>query len=130
VADIIAQHHGLTTVTYFYHQALSGERPEDVSEDQFRYPGPLPATKESALVMLADGVHAAAKSIAAPTPQRVQQMVKEIVRERVVGGQLEQCDLTFKEVAVAEAVMSRVLTASLCRTRIPYPEPVEGGVGK
>ncbi len=129
VVDVIEQHHGSTTVSYFYHQALSGSRPEDVSEDQFRYPGPLPGTKEAALVMLADGVHAAAKSIASPTPQRVQQMVKEIVRERVVGGQLERCDLTFREVTIAEDVMNRVLTASLCRTRIAYPEPAEGGVG-
>jgi putative nucleotidyltransferase with HDIG domain len=130
VVDIIEQHHGSTTVSYFYQQALSGSRPEDVSEDQFRYPGPLPGTKEAALVMLADGVHAAAKSIASPTPQRVQQMVKELVRERVLGRrQLERCDLTFGEVTIAEEVMNRVLTASLCRTRIAYPEPVERGVG-
>lgn len=130
VVDIVAEHHGTMTTSYFYQQALSGSRPEDVSEDQFRYPGPLPGTKEAALVMLADGVHAAAKSIASPTPQRVQQMVKEVIRERVVGrGQLERCDLTFREVATAEAVMNRVLTAALCRTRIPYPEPAEGGVG-
>ncbi len=129
VIDIIAQHHGSTTLSYFYHQALSGSRPENVSEDQFRYPGPLPSSKEAALVMLADGAHAAAKSIAVPTPPRVQQMLKENMRQRVVGGQLERCDLTFREVAAAEEVMGRVLTASLCRTRIAYPEPAEGGVG-
>ncbi|HUU54900.1 MAG TPA: HDIG domain-containing protein [Armatimonadota bacterium] len=129
VVNIIAEHHGATTMSYFYHQALSGARPEDVSEDQFRYPGPLPSTKEAALVMLADAVHAAAKSIEDPTPQRVQQMVREIARERVVGGQMEHCDLTFREVSTAEAVMNRVLTAELCRNRIAYPERVEGGVG-
>ncbi len=129
VVDIIAQHHGSTTLSYFYHQALSGSRPENVSEDQFRYPGPLPGSKEAALVMLADGAHAAAKSITVPTPPRVQQMVKENMRQRVMGGQLERCDLTFREVAAAEEVMARVLTASLCRTRIPYPEPAERGVG-
>ncbi|MCJ7752803.1 MAG: HD domain-containing protein, partial [Armatimonadetes bacterium] len=129
VVNIIAEHHGATMMSYFYHQALSGSRPEDVSEDQFRYPGPLPSTKEAALVMLADGVHAAAKSIEEPTPQRVQQMVREIIRERVMGGQMENCDLTFREVSVAEAVMNRVLTAQLCRNRIAYPEQVEGGVG-
>ena len=129
VVNIIAEHHGATMMSYFYHQALSGSRPEDVSEDQFRYPGPLPGTKEAALVMLADGVHAAAKSIEEPTPQRVQQMVREIIRERVVGGQMENCDLTFRQVSTAEAVMSRVLTAQLCRNRIAYPARVEGGVG-
>ncbi len=129
VVNIIAEHHGATTMSYFYHQALSGARPEGVSEEQFRYPGPLPSTKEGALVMLADGVHAAAKSIQDPTPQRVRQMVREIIRERVVGGQLEHCELTFREVSTAEEVLNRSLTAQLCRSRIPYPEQVEGGVG-
>jgi len=129
VVDIIAEHHGSTMVSYFYQQALASGRPKSVSEDQFRYPGPTPGSKESALVMLADAVHAAAKSIPEPTPQRVQQMVREIFRERVVGGQLQRCDLTFGQLAIAEDAMGRVLTASLCRNRIAYPEPVEGGVG-
>ncbi|MFB3880043.1 MAG: HD family phosphohydrolase [Armatimonadota bacterium] len=129
VISIIAEHHGETTMTYFYHQALAGSRPEEVSEEQFRYPGPLPSTKEAAIVMLADGVHAATKSIAEPTPQRIQQMVREIFRERVVGRQLERCDLTFRQIASAETVMGRVLTLALCRDRIAYPEPLEDRVG-
>ena len=127
VVSIVGEHHGATTMSYFYHQALTGSRPEDVSEQQFRYPGPLPSSKEAALVMLADGVHAAAKSISEPTAQRVQQMVREMVRERVMGGQLAQCELTFREITTAEAVMAKVLTASLCRDRIAYPEPVQTG---
>ena len=128
VVNIIAEHHGETTMTYFYHQALTGSRPEEVSEEQFRYPGPLPSTKAAAIVMLADGVHAATKSIPEPTPQRIQQMVREIFRERVVGRQLEQCDLTFRQIAAAESVMGRVLTLALCRDRIAYPEPLEDRV--
>lgn len=127
VVDIIAEHHGTTVMSYFYQRALSTERPESVSEDQYRYPGPLPSTAESALVMLADSVQAAAKSLPEPTPQRVQQMVREIFRDRVVTGQLERCDLTFRQITVAEAVMSRVLTASLCRNRVEYPEAVAAG---
>ena len=129
VIDIIAEHHGETTMTYFYHQALTGARPEEVSEEQFRYPGPLPSTREAAIAMLADGVHAASKAVSEPTPQRVQQIVREIFRERVVGRQLEQCDLTFRQIAAAESVMARVLTAALCQDRIAYPEPVEDKVG-
>ncbi len=129
VVDIIAQHHGTTLVSYFYHRALTGERPESVSEEHFRYPGPLPQTKEAALVMLADSVQAAVKSIADPTPQRVQQMVRDVVRERVVGGQLAECDLTFRDVAAVESTMSRILTALLCHGRIEYPEPVTAGTG-
>jgi len=124
VVDIIAQHHGTTLVSYFYHRALTGARPESVSEDQFRYPGPFPDSKEAALVMLADSVQAAAKSVAEPTPQRVQQMVREIIRDRMVDGQLEKCDLTFRDLAAVEATMSRILTATLIRNRVEYPEPV------
>lgn len=124
LVDTIGQHHGTTLVSYFYQRALSGERPESVSEDQFRYPGPLPRTKEAALVMLADSVQAAVKSIAEPTPQRVQQMVREIIRDRAVDGQLKECDLTFRDIAAVEATMARMLTASLFHTRIEYPEPL------
>jgi len=127
VVSIIAEHHGETTMTYFYHQALASARPEEVSEQQFRYPGPLPSTREAAIVMLADGVHAASKALSEPTPQRVQQITREIFRERVVARQLEQCDLTFRQIAAAEAVMGRVLAAALCRDRIAYPEPASFG---
>jgi putative nucleotidyltransferase with HDIG domain len=129
VVDIIAQHHGTTLVSYFYHRALSGERPESVSEEQFRYPGPLPRSREAALVMLADSVQAAVQSIAEPTPQRVQQMVRDIVRERVVEGQLAECDLSFRDVMAVESVMSRILTALLCHRRVEYPEPTPAGTG-
>lgn len=129
VVDIVHQHHGTTLVSFFYQRALNGERPESVSEDQFRYPGPLPTTKEAALVMLADAVQAAAKSLPEPTPQRVQQMVRDIVRSRVVDGQLKECDLTFRDIAAVEVTMTRVLTASLCHTRIEYPEPAAARPG-
>jgi putative nucleotidyltransferase with HDIG domain len=122
IRDIIAQHHGTTLVRYFYQLALSGERPESVTEDQFRYPGPLPDTKESALVMLADGVQAAVRAIETPTPHQVEQRVREIIRDRAVYGQLDRCNLTFRDLAVVEATMSRVLTAALIRNRIEYPD--------
>jgi hypothetical protein len=129
VVEIIAQHHGTTLVSYFYHRALTGERPESVTEEHFRYPGPLPQTKEAALVMLADSVQAAVKSIAEPTPQRVQQMVRDVIRERVVDGQLAECDLSFRDMVAVESVMSRQLTALLCHGRIEYPEPTPVGTG-
>ncbi len=128
VVKIIAQHHGTSLVSYFYQQALSGEQSEAVSEDQYRYPGPLPEAKEAALVMLADSVQAATKSIAEPTPQRVQQMVADIIQDRVVDGQLQACDLTFRDIAEVEVVMGQILTASLCRSRIEYPEPASAGM--
>jgi len=127
IVEIVAQHHGASLASFFYQQALNSERPESVSEEQFRYPGPLPRTKEAALVMLADAVQAAAKSIAEPTPHRVRQMVRDIVRDRLVDGQLKECDLTFRDFEAAEAAMARVLTGSLCHTRVEYPEPVSAG---
>jgi len=129
VIEIIEQHHGRALVSYFYQRALSGQRPESVSEDHFRYPGPLPRSKEAGLVMLADSVQAAAKSIAEPTPQRVQQMVREIFRDRMVDGQLADCELTFGDLAAVEATMARILAAVLCHTRIEYPEPASMGTG-
>jgi hypothetical protein len=111
------------TMSYFYQQALSGDRPEGVTEEQFRYPGPLPNSREAAIVMLADGVHAATKSISEPTPQRIQQIVREIFRERLVSRQLEQCDLTFQQLTIIEKIMAQALTVALCRDRIAYPEP-------
>jgi hypothetical protein len=78
--------------------------------------------------MLADSVQAATKSIAEPTPQRVEQMVADIIRDRVVDGQLQACDLTFRDIAEVEVVMGQILTASLCRTRIEYPEPASAGM--
>jgi putative nucleotidyltransferase with HDIG domain len=125
--EIISQHHGTTLVSYFYRQALGGDHPEAVSEEQYRYLGPLPESKEAVLVMLADAVQAAAKSIPEPTPQRVEQMVRELVRDRVVDGQLQGCDLTFRDIAVVEATMARVLAAVVCRNRIEYPEPIAAG---
>jgi putative nucleotidyltransferase with HDIG domain len=122
VMDIIEQHHGTSLVSFFYHQALTGERPESVTEDQFRYTGPLPRSKEAALVMLADSVQAAVKSIAEPTPKRVEQMVRDVINDRVVDGQLEECDLTFRDIGAVEATMARILTAALCHRRIEYPE--------
>jgi putative nucleotidyltransferase with HDIG domain len=129
VIDIVAQHHGTTLVTYFYHRALTGERPESVSEEQFRYPGPLPRRKEAALVMLADTVQAATKALPEPTPQRVQQLVTDIIRERVVDGQLAESDLTFRDLSVVESTMSRLLTALVCHARVEYPELTAAGSG-
>jgi hypothetical protein len=130
IVDIVSQHHGTTLVSFFYQQALTGERPEGVTEDQFRYPGPLPQSKEAALVMLADSVQAAAKALPDPTPQRVQQLVRDLIRDRVVDGQLGECELTFRDVAAVEATMARMLSGLLCHSRIEYPEPVAAGPGK
>jgi membrane-associated HD superfamily phosphohydrolase len=116
-------------VSFFYHRALAGERPESVSEDQFRYGGPSPRGKEAALVMLADSVQAAVKSLSDPSPQRVQQMVRDVIRERVVDGQLAECDLTFRDLTAAEISMSRLLTALVCHGRIEYPETAAANSG-
>ncbi|MBI5865623.1 MAG: HDIG domain-containing protein [Planctomycetes bacterium] len=122
----IAEHHGTTLVEYFYHAASRQRKPDDreISDTEYRYPGPKPQSRETAIVMLADGVEGAVRAMSEPTPSRIEDVVREIVRKRLLDGQLDECDLTFKELAVVE----RSLVKSLCgiyHSRIVYPESDE-----
>ena len=97
VRDIISQHHGTTLVAYFYHKAKNGDQGENVREEDFRYPGPKPATKEAAVVMLADSVEAAVRSAAEKTEDKIETIVRNIIKDKLDDGQLDLCDLTLKE---------------------------------
>ncbi len=74
----------------------NSERPEDVNEEDFRYQGPIPKSKEAAIIMLADGVEAAVRSINEPTKGKIEEMVNKIIKARLDEGQLDDCDLTLK----------------------------------
>ncbi|MCG3128116.1 MAG: hypothetical protein CHACPFDD_02992 [Phycisphaerae bacterium] len=122
----IAEHHGTTLVEYFYHAAHRRRRPDDpeIADTQFRYPGPKPQTRETAIVMLCDGVEGAVRAMADPTPARIETLVDQIVRKRLVDGQLDSCDMTFREM---ESIQQS-LVKSLCgiyHGRITYPAPQE-----
>lgn len=122
----IESHHGTTLVEYFYHaartQAKQGEKGErgDVAEFEFRYPGPKPATKEAAILMLSDAVESATRAMAEPTPGRIESLVRDMARKRLMDGQFNQCDLTFRELALIEdAIISRL--CAVHHGRISYP---------
>ncbi|NLC76774.1 MAG: HDIG domain-containing protein [Clostridia bacterium] len=126
VKDIIAQHHGTTLVSFFYNKAVNlakSGRDDPVSEDDFRYEGPKPQSKEAAIVMLADSVEAAVRSVQKSNPGRVEGTVRKVIREKLEDGQLEECDLTFKELDIIAQAFVRVLSGFF-HSRIEYPENV------
>jgi putative nucleotidyltransferase with HDIG domain len=136
IIDVIQQHHGTSLVYYFYQRALQQQedaraggkimniREEDipeVQEESFRYPGPKPQTKESAIVSLADIVESASRSLEKPTPQKIEQLVNELIEERIADGQLDECDLTLGELRVI-AERFRFTLMTMLHTRIAYPK--------
>ncbi len=121
IIDIIEQHHGSSMVSYFYHKALESERAETVTEEEFRYEGPKPRTKEAALVLLADSVEAAVRSLQNRTPGRVEGLVRKIIKDKLNDGQLDECDLTLKDLDVIAVAFVRVLSG-IFHSRIEYPD--------
>jgi cyclic-di-AMP phosphodiesterase PgpH len=136
IIDVIQQHHGTSLVYYFYQRAIQQQedaraggkimniREEDipeVQEESFRYTGPKPQTKESAIVSLADIVESASRSLEKPTPQKVEQLVDELIEERIADGQLDECDLTLGELRVI-AKRFRFTLMTMLHTRIAYPK--------
>jgi putative nucleotidyltransferase with HDIG domain len=119
VADFIPQHHGTNLITYFYHRAL--QQGDAVSEQAFRYEGPRPQRKETAIVMLADAAEGAARALPRPVPDRIEQTVRRIIREKLDDGQLDECDLTFRDLDVIARTFTRLL-ATMFHPRIEYPE--------
>ena len=124
IIDIIQQHHGTSLITYFYNKAKNS-RTEDKPEiniDDYRYPGPKPQTREAGLVMLADAVEAASRTLGEPTPARIQGMVQKIVNNIFSDGQLDECELTLKDLHLIAKSYNKILTGIFHR-RITYPEP-------
>lgn len=123
--EIIEQHHGTDLVRYFYNKASENlsEEKETLVEEDFRYEGPKPQTKEAALVMLADSVEAAVKSMPKLTPAKLEALVQKIIRERLDDGQFDECNLTLKELTIVKNSFIKILGGSL-HTRVEYPEKV------
>lgn len=129
IIDFIEQHHGTTLIKYFYHKALESEEEEKIAESAFRYLGPKPQTKETAIVMLADTVEAAVRALKNPTPGQIEGLVREIIKEKLMDGQLDECDLTLKDLDIIANAFLRVLSGAL-HSRIEYPDIKENGRGK
>jgi hypothetical protein len=131
IRDIIRQHHGNSIISFFYQKARNTQDPgyETVSDKDFRYPGPKPQTKEAALVMLADAVEAASKTLVEPSLPRIQGMVQKIINGIFIDGQLDECELTLKNLHAIANCFNRVLAGGVFHQRVEYPAPKidEGG---
>ncbi len=121
ITDIIQQHHGTALMTYFYEKAKESERdPALVHDEDYRYPGPKPQSKAAAIVMLADAVEAASRVLENPTPQRVSALVEKIVNRFFADGQLNECDLTLRDLTEITKSFNKLLSG-IYHHRIDYP---------
>ncbi|HJQ81629.1 MAG TPA: HDIG domain-containing protein [Lacipirellulaceae bacterium] len=125
IIDFIQQHHGTTLVEYFYRQASESRKTDpngsDVDESSFRYPGPKPQTKEAGILMLADAVESASRVLVEPTPARIESLVEDISRKRLLDGQFDECGLTLEEVRKINDSLVKSLTA-VYHGRVKYPD--------
>jgi len=132
VIDIIQQHHGSSLMAYFYHQAkekeANDEKGIDFEKSEFSYPGPKPQSKEAAIVMLADSAEAASRTLIKPTPTRIERLVKKIIDDKFINGELDECNLTLKDLTKIAQSFTRILT-TLFHARVEYPQKEQGRAG-
>ena len=120
--DFIQQHHGSSLVYYFYRRALEGkEEDQEITEEGFRYPGPKPTTKETAIVLLADSVEAATRTLKDPSPDKIKEMVHKVINNKFIDGQLDECELTLKDIEKISNVFTKIL-GGIYHSRLHYPQ--------
>jgi len=125
IIDFIPQHHGTSLIYYFYQKSLAdAENGEKIDEENFRYPGPKPQTRETAITLLADSVEAATRSLDEPNMSKIEQTVKKVVNNKFIDGQLDDCNLTLKEINKISSTFIRILGA-MYHSRVKYPEKAE-----
>jgi len=140
IADFIPQHQGTKLISYFYNKAveLNPNKDVPVDEKKYRYPGPRPQTREAGIILLADGVEAAVRSIPEKTPQKIEAMVQKIINKNFSEAQLDECEMTLKNLHVIADTFTRVLIG-IYHQRIEYPDledkkatvtPIKGLLGK
>ncbi len=120
--DIIPQHHGTKLITYFYEKAKMNHDPElgELNEDEYRYPGPKPQTKEAGIIMIADAVEAASRTLDDPSPARLKGLIRRIIDYIFLDGQLNECDLTLRDLEKIAQSFQRVLMG-IHHQRVSYP---------
>jgi len=123
IIDIIQQHHGTSILSFFYHKAKEAGLGDTCHEADFRYDYSKPRTKEAAIVMLADNIEAGVRSMQKPTPNKIEAFVRKVIKDKLEDGQLEECDLTFKELDIIVESFVKVLSG-IFHSRIEYPESV------
>lgn len=122
IIDIAEQHHGTTLLKYFYYKAKQSTA--EVTEEDYRYPGPKAQTKESAVIGIADSVEAAVRSMTHPKPEQIEQLVKSIIADRLQDGQLNECDLTLRELETVSETLCETVKG-IFHSRIEYPEIIK-----
>lgn len=123
IIDIIRQHHGSSIIKFFYDKARMLSGPKPVDEERYRYPGPKPKTKEAGVIMLADAIEAASRALREPTASRIKGLVHKMINQYIAEGQLDECDLTMKDLDKIAACFTRIL-CGIYHQRIDYPESV------
>lgn len=126
LTDFISQHHGNSLVFYFYRRALENlQEDQEIEEEGFRYPGPKPNTKETAIVLLADSVEAATRALKEPSPERIKEVVHKVINNKFIDGQLDECDLTLRDLEKIANTFIHIL-AGIYHSRVDYAkEPSE-----
>jgi len=126
IIDFIPQHHGTSLMHYFYCKALEDAEDEtSITEENYRYPGPKPQSRETAIVLLADSVEAATRSLDDTNPVKIEEVVRKIINNKFIDGQLDECNLTLKEIELIAQTLTRVLSA-MYHGRVKYPEKKNG----
>jgi membrane-associated HD superfamily phosphohydrolase len=122
IVDFIPGHHGTGLIYYFYRRALEEvEDQELLKEERFRYPGPKPHGRETAVALLADSVEAATRALKQKTPTRIEEVVHRIINNKFIDGQLDDCDLTLRDLSrIAEAFLREL--AGIYHSRVEYPK--------
>lgn len=123
IQDAIREHHGTTLMAFFYDKASQAAPEGSVPEGEFRYPGPKPRTKVNGIIMLADVSEASTRALVDPTPGRIRQRILEVTNAKFAEGQLDDCDLTFRELRLIQESFVPILTSSM-HSRIRYPDEV------
>ncbi len=123
IVDIIRQHHGTSLVAYFYNRAKNSEKQSETLEQKFRYQGPKPQSKEAAIIMLADSIESAARTLNKPNPVQITNLISRIVNQKFDDGQMDSCEITMKNIETLERVFARILI-SMYHSRIDYPQEI------
>ena len=126
IIDFIKSHHGTTRTEYFYRKHIEENPDKEVDEKQFRYPGPKPKTKEEAILMIADSIEAASKSLKNPSEQNINDLVHNIIAGKIGQGQFADSNLSFSELETSKEVFKKLLK-SIYHVRIEYPEEAKKG---
>ena len=129
IHNFIIQHHGTSLVSYFYNEALKEEGAENVNEEQFRYPGPKPNMKETAILMIADAVESAVRAAKNPSNEEIDAIINKIIKERLNDGQLSESPLTLKDITIIGETFSRMLRG-MHHKRIKYHDDLVQEIGK